>query len=106
MAPGARVPVTSPVAVRVCRGRREGSAISAPDPSSVLLVAADGREVLTTSSSHFAVAMPTGTHIRHVQLLDREHREYRPSIGTRVIVVVVGIGPLHAPASCGTMQGR
>ena len=104
VAPGARVPVTSPVAVRVCGRRGDGSAISAPDPASVLRVVVDRREVLTTSSSRFAVAMSTGTHTLNVQLLDRGHRQYRPPIVTHIAVVVVGMGPLDARASCATMQ--
>jgi hypothetical protein len=66
----------------------------------------DGREVLTTSSSQFAVAMSTGTHVLNVQLLDRGHREYRPPIATHLVVVVVGTGPRNAPTSCGPRQRR
>ena len=104
VAPGARVPVTSPVAMHVCGRRGDGSAISAPDPSSVLRVVVDGREVLMTSSSRFAVVMSTGIHTLDVQLLDQGHRRYRPPIATRITVVVVGMGPLDARASCATMQ--
>lgn len=105
VAPGARMPVTSPVAVRVCGTRGDGSAISAPDPSSLLRVVVDGREVLMTSSSRFAVVMSTGTHTLDVQVLDRGHRNYRPPIVTRIAVVVVGMGPLDG-ASLARCQRR
>jgi hypothetical protein len=98
--PDWRGSVTSPVRVLVCGRLPDGSARPAPDPSSVLLVAVDGREVLASSSPGFAIAMSAGAHVLQVELLDRAHREYRPRIQTRVDVDVDGVGPLQAAPQC------
>ena len=100
--PDPRAPVTSPVAVHICERRRDGSTSFVRSSPSVLLVTVDGREVLTTSSPRFALAMPPGTHVLQVELTDGGHREYRPPVVTRMGLLVEGRGPLRSSTSCGS----
>jgi hypothetical protein len=97
--PAAR-PLTSPVPVTVCGRRPDGSAVTVPDPHTLLIVFLDGLQVLETRRSPVAVEARSGAHELRVEVLTASHVEYRTPLDARLRIAVDGAGPLPAAPPC------
>lgn len=97
--PAARL-LSSPVLVTVCGRRSDGSAVTVPDPQTLLTVFLDGRQVLETRRSPVAVVAGAGRHELRVEVLTAGHLEFRPPLDARMQVEVGGVGPLPTAAPC------